>query len=63
LPITAPIAGFVALVWYLNRKEAINKMPAMYSAMIKIGIWVGIGQTTLIILIATMFSIFGGSGR
>jgi len=61
LPITAPIAGIVALIWYLTKKDAINKMPAMYSAMVKIGIWVALGFTTLIILFAILFSIFGGS--
>ncbi|HEV8379551.1 MAG TPA: RING finger protein [Tepidisphaeraceae bacterium] len=62
LPITAPIAGFVALIWYLSKRDAVNKMPAMYSAMVKIAVCVGLGQTVVVILIALLFSIFGGHG-
>jgi len=60
LPVTAPIAGFVALFWYLSKKEAINAMPAMYSAMVKIAVAVGLGQTVVLTLVAILYSIFGG---
>ncbi len=60
IPFTAPIAAIAALFWYLNKKEAINAMPAMYSAMVKIGIVVGLGLTAAIILISVIFAIFGG---
>jgi len=60
LPLTAPIASIIALIWYLRRREAINKMPVMYSALTKIGICVGLGQTILVVLMAMIFAIFGG---
>jgi len=49
LPCTAPIGLIVSLLFYSTKKEDIRSAPAIYDALSKIGIAVGIAETLLIV--------------
>jgi hypothetical protein len=58
LPCTAPLAAVVGGIWYLTRREKIAQLPATQSAMAKIALGIAIGQTTLLVLVAILHSMF-----
>jgi Prokaryotic RING finger family 1 len=57
LPCTAPIGGIAALIWYSSRRNEVAALPALYPALSKIGIGVGLGQTVLLVLMAILYSV------
>jgi predicted RNA-binding Zn-ribbon protein involved in translation (DUF1610 family) len=56
LPCLAPVGGIWGLIWYATHKEDVQALPALYPALSKIGIAVGLGQTVLMVLLALMYS-------
>jgi len=56
LPCTAPVGGIWGVVWYPSHKQEVQALPAVYQALCKIGIGVGLGQTGLIVLMAVLHS-------
>jgi hypothetical protein len=57
LPCTAPIGGLWSLIWYPLRRQEVEALPSLYSALAKIGIAVGLGQTVLLALMAMIYSL------
>ena len=49
LPCTAPIGLIVSILFYSSKREDIRSLPAIYDALSKIGIAVGIVETLLIV--------------
>jgi len=49
LPCTAPIGLIVSILFYSSKREDIRSLPAIYEALSKIGMAVGIVETLLII--------------
>ena len=57
LPCTAPIGGIAGLIWGATHRPEIAALPALYMALSKIGIGVGLGQTVVLVLAAMVYSL------
>jgi predicted RNA-binding Zn-ribbon protein involved in translation (DUF1610 family) len=53
---TAPIAGLIALFWYIQNRAAIAKLPPLWSALCKLTVGIGLGQTVLMIVAALLYA-------
>jgi predicted RNA-binding Zn-ribbon protein involved in translation (DUF1610 family) len=49
LPCTAPIAIIVSFIFFAGKKEDIRALPAIYGALSKIGLIVGLAETLVIV--------------
>lgn len=56
LPCLAPIGGVAGLIWYATHREDVAALPSLYTALSRIGIVVGLGQTVLLVLMALLYS-------
>jgi len=59
VPCLAPIGGIWGLIWYPLNRSDVKALPALYPALCKIGIGVGLGQTILFALLAFIYSLTG----
>lgn len=57
IPCLAPIGAVWGLIWYPTHREDVRALPALYGALCKIGIGVGIAQTVAVVLMAVLFSV------
>ena len=57
LPCLAPIGAIWGLIWFLSNRRRLGALPAVYPALCKIGLAVGLGQTILILLMAAWYSL------
>lgn len=53
----APIGAVWGLIWYPSHREEIRALPAIYGALCKIGLAVGIGQTVALVLLTLLYSL------
>lgn len=60
LPCTAPIGGVWSLIWYPLHRAEVAALPALYGALSKIGIALGLGQAVLLVLLALLHSLLRG---
>jgi hypothetical protein len=60
IPFTAPFAAIFGGIWYAKNKSDLKVMPIVSRALALIGLFVGAGQTVLMIVLLTLFSIFRG---
>jgi hypothetical protein len=58
LSCTAPIGAVWGLVWYPAHRDDVSALPSVYSALCKIGLAVGVGQTVLIVLMSVLYAAF-----
>jgi hypothetical protein len=58
LPCTAPLAMIVGLIWFLAKRELIQAMPPLNSALVKIALGVAAFESALLILIALFRGMF-----
>ena len=58
LSCTAPIGAVWGLVWYPSHRDEVSTLPSVYSALSKIGLAVGIGQTLLLVLMSVLYAAF-----
>ena len=56
IPCTAPIGGLWGLVWFSTHRSDVEALPLLYTALCKIGIAVGLGQTVLMILMTIIYA-------
>jgi RING finger family protein/alpha-aminoadipate carrier LysW-like protein len=61
LPCLAPIGAIWGLIWYPRNREAVRALPALYAALCKIGLGVGIGQTVILVLMALTYAVVRGT--
>jgi hypothetical protein len=61
LPCTAPVGGVWGLIWYPTHRPDIEALPALYQALCKMGIVVGLGQTVLMVLMAVLYGAIRGA--
>jgi hypothetical protein len=59
VPCLAPIGGIWGLIWYPLHRSDVNALPSIYSALCKIGIVVGLGQTALFAIFGAIYSLVG----
>ena len=57
IPFTAPIAAVLGAVWYAERREEIEALPAVNRAMCKIAVAVAATQTAVIILATLLYAL------
>jgi hypothetical protein len=57
VPCTAPFGGIISLIWYPIHKNEVAALPALYPALSKIGIGIGLGQTVVLAIMAMLFSV------
>lgn len=58
LTCTAPIGAIIGFFWFQAKKKALKSLSYTYTALVKIGLVVGIAQTLLIILFGVIDIIF-----
>ena len=56
IPFTAPFAALFGGIWYGNHRREVERLPALYTGLGRIALWVGIGQTSLIVLMGLLFA-------
>jgi hypothetical protein len=61
IPCSAPIGGLWGLIWFPTHRSDVDTLPALYPALCKIGIGVGLGQTVLMILVSIIYAVTRGS--
>jgi hypothetical protein len=57
IPCCAPIGAIWGLVWFLTHRQHLGVLPAIYPALCKIGLAVGIGQSVLVLVMAGLYSL------
>lgn len=57
VPCFAPIGAIWGLIWFQSNRRHLSALPAVYSALCKIGLAVALGQTVLIFLMAAVYSL------
>jgi hypothetical protein len=57
VPCLAPIGAVWGLIWFLSNRRNLTALPAVYSALGKIGLAVAFGQCALILLMAALYSV------
>jgi hypothetical protein len=57
VPCTAPFGGVIGLIWYTAHKQEVAALPALYPALSKIGIGIGLGQTAILAMMAMLHSV------
>ena len=55
LPCLAPVGVVFGWVWYPSRREEIKALPAIYGALCKVGLGVGITQILALVVMTIMF--------
>lgn len=58
IPCTAPLAAIYGLGWYASHTSDIKLLPAIYSALLKIGIAIGSLQTIFSVVVLLMYGTF-----
>ena len=61
VPCTAPIAGLVALIWWLSHRKEIGALPALHAGLARLAVIVGLGQTAIAIIMGILFAVFRGT--
>jgi hypothetical protein len=61
LPCLAPLGGVWGLIWYPIHRSDIELLPPLYPALCKIGVFVGLGQTVLIVIMGILYATLRGS--
>jgi len=54
---SAPVAGIIALFWRGSRKDELKALPSLYTALLNLALWLGLGQTVFLIttvIVATL---------
>ncbi|MAX26713.1 MAG: hypothetical protein CMJ19_19645 [Phycisphaeraceae bacterium] len=54
---TAPLAAIVGLFWYRANRKVIDKLPALHSAICKIGLGIAWLQSLIILIVALLHSV------
>ena len=57
IPCLAPIGGLWGLVWYPTHKSDVEALPALYPALCKLGIGIGLGQTLMMVLVTVIYAV------
>jgi hypothetical protein len=57
VPCTAPLGGATAGVWYSLRREDFKALPAVYLALARMAIAVGLGQTVMAALAVALYAV------
>jgi hypothetical protein len=60
IPLTAPFAALFGGLWYLSNRDEIAALPALFSAVAKLSIYVAIGQTSFLFLTMILFAAITG---
>ncbi len=59
LTCSAPVAGLIALSWRNSRRKELKVLPALYTALVYLAIWIGLGQTVFLTLTVIFFAFRG----
>jgi hypothetical protein len=59
VPFSAPVACAAGYMWRQSRRDEIEILPAVYSALLTIGLIVGAAQTAAIVFLTMLFSLRG----
>lgn len=59
LTCTAPVAGFIALSWRGSRQEELKALPSLYSALLMLAVWIGLGQSAFMLVVVILLSLGG----
>ncbi len=60
LPFSAPIGGIWALVFYPSYKQEFQALPSIYTALCKIAMVVGLGQTAVLVIMGVLYGLKSG---
>jgi hypothetical protein len=61
VPCLAPIGAIAGFVWHASHREDARALPALFSALRRIGLIVAIGQTAMLLVMALLYSRIRGS--
>jgi hypothetical protein len=62
LPCTAALAAIVGGIWYALNRQRLAALPAQQAALARIALFIAIGQTALLILVAALHAVFAHPG-
>lgn len=62
VPVTAPLGVVYGLVWYPRRREALRLQPALYAALCRLGLGIGIAQTAFAAVMAWLYYLLRSTG-
>jgi predicted RNA-binding Zn-ribbon protein involved in translation (DUF1610 family)/uncharacterized membrane protein len=58
LTCAAPVAAIIGVFWYKAHRKDLENLPSLHYALFRIGLYVGIGQTIMIIVVTLLFTVF-----
>ena len=61
VPCLAPVGAIAGFVWHASHREDARALPALFSALRRIGLIVAIGQTAMLLVMALLYSRIRGS--
>ena len=61
LPLTAPVAFLIGLVWYRRHREVLQRQPTLYSALCRLGLGIAAAQSLFALVMALIFAVVRGS--
>jgi predicted RNA-binding Zn-ribbon protein involved in translation (DUF1610 family) len=57
IPFTAPVGAGVGYFWTGAHREDLESMPGIYQALGRVGVWIGAGQTALILILTMAYGV------
>ena len=55
IPITAPFAAVFGLGWYKAHRDEFASLPALYAALSRLAIGIGLGQSAVMMFMTVFF--------
>ena len=62
LPCTAALAAVAGGIWYAVNRRRLAALPAQQAALARIALFIALGQTALLIIVAALHAVFAGAG-
>ena len=58
IPPVAPLGVAIGLLWYPRRRAILKTQPALFGALARLGLGIGIGQTAFVIAMALLYAAY-----
>ena len=60
LPCSAPLAALFGWIWYRSEKEAVARLPPLYSGLCRLALVVSAGQTVAVLVAVALYALVRG---
>jgi hypothetical protein len=58
VPLAAPLGVLIGLLWYPRRRAILGTQPALFGALARLGLGIGVVQTAFVVVMALLYGAF-----